>query len=175
MARRRISNERILLGVAELDEKLMALKQGTANRVARSGLIKGARLAAQKIKHEVPGHLKTVRAAIGHSVKQTRFSGRAGRWTLARAGAAVGLPSSNIPRARRSTRDGVGMSTRNLHWFIMGTKDRFRKDGSWTGRMPKFPAVKRAMAKYGTEIMTRIAAGAREQLDRELRKLAKKP
>lgn len=162
--------ERILTGDRQLDAMLAELHRSSANRIARSSLGKGSRLAAKKIKREVPGHLKTVRKAIGSSVRKAKGGPNKGV-TVAKAGAAVGKQRGKD--AKRSTKHGVGMGPRNIHWWILGTNPRKHDSGHPTGAMPAHPVVQQALSTTA-DIDAAITEGARVAVLRELRKIKAK-
>jgi hypothetical protein len=163
--------QRILTGDVALDRRLAELPVGPANRAARAGLLKGARLAAKLIKRKIPAQYKGIRASIGSSVKKSR-----GGVTTAKAGAAVGSAAKKAanPRQPGSKRPGVGISSRNVHWYLLGTDIRFRKDDMPTGAMPASPAVRKAMEGGKPEVLAAIVEGAGARLVKEIAKLARK-
>lgn len=169
MAVRSKSTERILTGQKDLDRRLKELGQAPANRAARAGLNKGARLAAKLIKRQIPAKYKGIRAAIGSSVKATK-----GGVTKAKAGAAVGKASKLKGAPKRSSKGGVGIRANNVHWFLLGTQERKREGGGETGVMPAFPAVKKAMSGGNAQVVAAIREGTQTQLAKEIVKLASK-
>lgn len=171
MAPRRQASNRILIGDKELDRKLQGMKVGTANRIGRAGLTKGARLGAKIAKSLVESRHKSVKRSIGHSVKTQKRGPEKGN-VIAKFGASVGRASKNLKD--NGNRPGVGMSARNLHWFILGTADRYTKAGFSRGAMPANPIIKRATQMGMGQIKSAILEGARKQMDREEQKLAKK-
>lgn len=160
-----MAGERILTGDKALDRKLKFLERKAGNRAARAGLGKGARLAAKKIKSEVPSRLKTVRRAIGSSVKK----GRDGI-TTAKAGAAVGK-ASKAKAAKRSTGGGVGIGRQNIHWWILGTGERTQsRTGRATGRTTSHGVVLAAVTKSMSSIRSAIKEGVKASLMRAAKK-----
>lgn len=165
--------ERIILGIPELDKRLEGLKLAVANRCARAGLSKGARLAAKKIKAEVPSKQKHIRKAIGSSVKKQKAGPNRG-FTSAKAGAAVGRASKAVEKKARGGKGGVGISAANIHWFIMGTQERtVKKTGQKAGRMPPNPIVQKAMERGKGPVIEAIKQGTLESIDRERLKLVR--
>lgn len=172
MPRRRVK-ERVLTGDKALDRRLKSLERKAANRAARAGLWKGARLAARLIKKEVPAKQKSVRRSIGSSVKKDRS-----KVTKAKAGAAVGRArKTSIAKAksRDASRSGVGISAQNIHWFIMGTDNRTQNTtGRSTGSMPPHPMVKNAMQGGGSRaVVAAIKEGTENKLIKEAQKIAR--
>lgn len=157
-------SERIVTGDKALDRRLKRFARKPANRIARAGLNKGARLAAKQIKQKVPSRLKSVRAAIGSSVKKSKHG-----VTQAKAGAAVGK-SRRKKSPKRTTGFGEGISRQNVHWWVLGTEERQREDtGQNTGKMPEQPVVREGF-KSGP-VMTAIKEGSTKQIKRELAKV----
>lgn len=164
--------EVLLLGVPELDGKLKELGYRIGNRVARKALSAGARVGLRLVKQQVkPTRL---RKAFGFLVKQNKK-----HVTQAKVGAGVGKAykaTINRPAGRK----GVGISGRNVHWWVMGTGDRYRKSwagralrgGSYTGRMPDNPVVKRALTSGQTQVAAAIEDRARTEIAKEVAKLA---
>lgn len=155
-----MAGERILTGDKEIDRKLKFLERRAANRAARAGLAAGGRVLVKAIKQEVPSHLRTVKKAFGSRVKKDKRAGV----TQAKAGAAVGKRPRGKP-AKRSSAAGVGISRRNIHWWILGTGPRTqKKTGRATGRMPQHPVVKTALAKTRPDVVRKIAETVNIQL-----------
>lgn len=167
------TNTRIIFGIPELDKRLEGLKIAVANRCARAGLTKGARLAAKKIKAEVPSKDKHLRKAIGSSVKKQKGGPNRG-YTQAKAGAAVGRASKATEKKARGNRGGVGISAENIHWYILGTQERtVKKTGQRSGKMPANPIVQRAMASGKSQVIEAIKEGTLTSIDRERMKLVR--
>lgn len=170
--------ERILTGQRRLDKNLAKLTRSVANKIARAGLSKGARLAAKKIKAEIPSRQKSVRASIGSSVRKAT-SGAAKGLTTAKAGANVGRQTAAKQKRaaeraqKRGGQAGSGIGPANVHWYLLGTGERRHKLGRRTGRMPEHPVVKQAMSKGQGEVIRAIATGVKDALMREVKKLRK--
>lgn len=173
---------RIVLGIPELDARLEGLELAVANRVARSALSKGARLAAKKIKAAVPSRHKDIRKAIGSSVKRQKSGPNKG-WTQAKAGAAVGQKRAKQKAAaaeaasKRQGKGGVGITAANIHWYIQGTQERRRtkvNPGQPSGKMPATPIVKTAMATGKGQVISAIKDGVADGIEREAAKLVRK-
>lgn len=171
MAPRSKSTERIILGIPELDKLLELMKQAVANKCARAGLTKGARLGAKLVKAKVPGSQKSIRKAIGHSVKKQKSGPNRG-YTSAKFGAAVGKKGGT--QADRVGKDGVGISAANVHLWILGTAERtVRKTGQRAGKMPANPIVVDAMASGKGAVIEAVKEGTLASIEREAQKLAK--
>lgn len=177
---RRKPAERIILGIPQLDARLQLLKTAVANKCARAGLSKGARLAAKLIKSEIPSKEKSARRAIGSSVKMQKSGPNRG-FTEAKAGAAVGQKKGKRQQeaekeksARKAAKkSGVGISAANIHWYIQGTKERtVKKTGQRAGRMPANPVVKKAMASGKGPVVLAVRVGTMAAIHREARKIA---
>jgi len=144
--------ERILTGDKALDRKLKNLGRKAANRAARAGLGRGARMAAKRIKSEIPSSLKSVRRAIGSSVKKGT-----GGITTAKAGASVGKGSK---------------AGKTIHWWILGTAERTQATtGRSTGKSPAHGVVVSAVSKAAGSIKAAIQEGVAKSIMRAAKKL----
>lgn len=183
---RRAKSPLILTGMDDIDALLKELPVVVANRAARSGLTKGVRLAAKKIRSQIPSRYKDARKAIGHSVRMDKDGPHKGT-TQAKAGTAVGKKKTgrkNLPKSRGKGQKGIGIHPANLHWFILGTKDRYIRKGvnkgKWTGRMtrtgePLFKnIVRNAVSSSRSEIMEVTRNGILDAMEREVQKLARR-
>lgn len=160
----------ILTGVPECDAMLKAVGLKVGNRAARSVLMKGVRLAVKRIKGKVPSANKSVRKAIGGSVKMQKGGADKGI-TKAKAGAAV----ARKHKSAGGTNGGVGIGPENVHWYVLGTKDRTVKSTAQkVGAMPPHPIVKDAMAAGGGEIVSMMKREMRPAIERETDKEARR-
>lgn len=115
-----------MVGIEGLDKQLKNLfDTKTANKIARNALAKGARAVKSAIQSHVPSGQKEMRGAIGSRVGSGKGRGRTNGITTAKAGAAVGLKSTGERMSRGKGRPGVGIGARNIHWWILGTMDRY--------------------------------------------------
>lgn len=122
-----VSAKLILTGVDELDEQLSFLHTRVAARIAKKALRAGAVVVARHIrraigvKNWVPHAADKGIGSIGKRAFRKNFF-------EAKAGASVGASQRKEGiTVNRGKRKGVGISSRNIHWFAMGTNDR------WTG------------------------------------------
>lgn len=111
--RRRTRNAVVVLGVPELDQKLQQLgRVSTRNRIARRALNVAGKTLEQGIK-----------SSAGPITRPTVKRSVATRRQLLRGGAVLRVGAGIRPtRGRRKGRTGgVGISARNIHWWILGT------------------------------------------------------
>ena len=100
--------------------------------------------------------------------------------TIGKAGFGVGR-QTKVKRERAaarssSARRGVGISSANVHWFVLGTEDRETKRGKPTGRIDELLKGVTTMAA-GTAGPAMVEAARRkiqEVMAREVAKIAKK-
>lgn len=131
----------VLIGAKELERRLAYLAGEGSSRVARAGTSAMATPLKQGIRRQVnaasvdPGMKKAVRTTIGSKVKRNAD----GSYGL-KAGLGVGKPSkAKKAKARErasGSRPGVGISSANIHWVILGTANRRTKGGAYRGRLP---------------------------------------
>lgn len=157
--------ERILTGDKALDRKLKFLERKAANRASRAGLGRGARVAAKAIKQEIPSSAKGIRRSIGSYVKKAS-RGAARGITEAKAGFSVGSAAKRAAsiEKNRGGKPGVGISTQNVHWWVLGTERE--KTGSTEPHDIVKPAV--------TGAMSAIKSAIREGVKASLMRAAKK-
>lgn len=178
MAKARKASTRIILGEKELDAKLEHLKLSMANRIARKALGKGVRVALKAMKARVPAQYKEAKKALGAVVDRKGGAGRDQH--RAKAGAAVGKAAKAKPKERKKG-SGVGIGGANLHWFILGTKDRTRnkiggavKEGTSksTGTMQPVmeDIVKGGFSSAAGEVQAVIRATVQAELEKEAKK-----
>ena len=153
----------IMTGILELDTTLSTLRKTTANKVARAALRKGASIGAKAVKKEIPSLQKNARKAIGHSVKKNKTIDQ----TVAMFGTAGKRSASKKHQSK-----GVGITSANIHWLLIGTKERFHKSGKSTGEMPGSDAVSRGANKSKQELFSGMVTQARITLSREVSKVA---
>ncbi len=153
-------------GDVALDALLKQLGGKVANRAITSGLRAGLSHVTKAIRSEIPQ--PSVRKAIGNKLKKLRNG-----TVIAKVGAGVG-PRTRNELASRGKRPGVGISGRNVHWYILGTKQRTqKKTGRNTGQMPANGAEKRGWAKSEPTCMAAIQTKTSAILTKEMAKLAK--
>jgi len=187
MAYRRKST-RILTGIDEIDTVLMMMKTAGANRAARAGLSAGCRVGVKAVKKLVPSTMKDAKKVTGFSVK-TQRGGPSNGLCVSKYGLGVGQKRGPKVPPSRGKRKGVGIGARNIHWFALGTKERFIKNGGKsgfplpghpTGRMmkdgtaPLNGAVQKAWASAGSQILDTVKRKTLEQIDREVAKAMRK-
>lgn len=165
----RAPSQPILTGVKECDAMLKAVGVKVGNRAARSVLAKGVRLSVKRIKAQVPSSHKSVRKAIGGSVKKQKGGADRG---ITKAKAGAGVAKKNAP-PKGGTKGGVGIGPANVHWYVLGTKERtVTTTGQKAGAMPAHPIVKDAMASGGGEIVGMMKREMRPAIERETKKEA---
>lgn len=162
-------------GVPELDRVYTELKKGVANRIAKPGLMKAARMIAKRVKAAIPSRQKNLKKTIGvRSMKTKKNSGVAG----VKVGVSVGSGRKTKGRDKTKGRKGVGISGRNAHWWFLGTEKRWtgtkRVGGHQAGRKNKRVATGRAIRYTGrmpaqVESVSVIASKSRGEIVRILR------
>lgn len=130
----------IVTGVEDLSSQFESLRRGAA-RITRRAVAKAADSAAGGIRSRISN--PSVRGTIGARLSKSR-----GEVAEAKIGAGVGKRAATSVQ-NRTGRPGVGIDARNVHWWFLGTKDRYtgtrrsrtgRKDTGkrkrFTGKMP---------------------------------------
>lgn len=129
-------------GLDKLTRSLNELRDKSAKKIAKAGVNAALRVLADAEKASVnasgaSAELKAAaRKTIGKRLKKKEGQGYAGK-----AGFAVGRQSKAkkqkaSDRAKDASRMGVGISASNVHWAVLGTKERQTTRGHGTGAMP---------------------------------------
>lgn len=178
-------NATTITGVEELDHKLARLSRSSSRRAVTSGIRAGltplgkAMRAGINASDASPELKRAARKTIGK--RFARAKGGQGVYQ-AKVGFAVGMKHKAVRRAvvkaRKKKRAeggmsrGVGISAFNIHWFVLGTKQRRTKSGHATGRIPAFfeGVVGGAFAVAGGAALAAARAKIRQVIQREARK-----
>ena len=175
-AKFRAKPTRLFTGLDEIDRRLTELPLAPANRVARKGLSVAVRLLARRMRALVlSGGADVKKALKGYVKKNSRtklIQAKAGG--VGKQGTRAQQREAKAKHAASGKR-GVGIGSRNIHWWLMGTTDREHKSGKKTGRMPGNSVVKTAAASGMNEALEAMAEKCREALAVEVAKLGGKP
>jgi hypothetical protein len=109
-------------GWQNLNRNLEKLRKEIPNKVARKALAKVGKQSVSIIKATIPGKYKSVRKAIGF--RQLKLSANAGQPGI-KIGAGVDRQRKATTTKNRRNRPGVGIDGRNVHWWFLGTDERF--------------------------------------------------
>ncbi len=144
----------VVTGVRELDLLFNNLSKGMANRIARPALNKAGRLSVKVIKSTIPSNQKGIRKAIASRSLKTKYNGG---FAGVKVGAGVGKrKQTKTTVKKREGRKGVGFDARNIHWWFLGTDER------WTGTKRKRVGGKRGRRGWrGTQV--RVDTGKRKK------------
>lgn len=121
-----------VIGIEVLDRTLADLATSVAPQAMRAGISAGATVVKKVMRHEVNStsfdtpNAASVKAAarkaIGHKIKR-----RAAGYQLT-IGFGVGKRGAKRnKRLSKGTTKGKGISAQNIHWWVLGTKERRKK------------------------------------------------
>jgi hypothetical protein len=125
----------IVTGAEEISSQFERLSRGVP-RIARRALAKAAHSSARGVRSRIMN--PSVRATIGARLTKTTADS-----AEAKLGAGVAQRAATSAK-NRTGRPGVGIDARNVHWWFLGTKERYtgtkrsrtgRKD---TGKRKRF-------------------------------------
>jgi len=182
-------------GEKQLLKQMEKLSKAAKNKVGKKAITAGVKLMAKAIKREIPSNQKSARKAIGYGYRKPR-SGKFRDMIFAKAGGGVGMKKNKREKEKQKaknksrTKPGVGISSRNVHWLLAGTKDRStgskrvgrpRKGEKerrvstgnavrFTGRMKRSGIVQRARKTAGRAVEAVIFGTFAKELQRELAK-----
>lgn len=129
-------------GDKDIQRRLKRLEKKGSNKAIRAGIGRMLTVVAKFIRNEVPPRYRSVKRTVGkkHKIKD-------GEVVVAKVGFGVGKRSK--PSASKSR--GQGISKYNIHWFVLGTKERSGPRGA----MPEAPDW----------IQNAVAAGGRQAIE----------
>lgn len=178
-------------GLDALQRKLMNLEDKGAQKAIRAGIRAGLSPVAKALRAAVnssgasPAMKREARKLVGRRYGKAKVTGRTGS-VEAKVGFGVGMrPSGKKARARAaskrgeakalralSRRPGVGISQSNIHWFVLGTKDRRQKKGRRTGRIPALLAglAQKAAAQSSQAALEAARVKIKEVIESEAKK-----
>ena len=139
----------VVSGIPEIDARLQYLADKSARRIGRACAKKIVSTYARSIRRFVPASIAPSTSDKGIGSRGMRSKGP--RLYAAKAGIGVGNAQKNaLNVVNRGKRKGKGVTAKNLHWFALGTADRFtgsKKSGAkrkatghkrrFTGRLDK--------------------------------------
>jgi hypothetical protein len=143
-------------GGMALDATLASLSGKIADTAIKAGVRSALSVVTKGIKAEMPSKL---RKTIGN-----RFKVFARGKTAAVSGAAV---KKDQPELVKRKRPGVGISARNIHWWIKGTTTRQTSKGANRGAMPAHSVVPPGFAKSQGPAMAKGRLQIARTIERE--------
>ena len=149
MARRRVGNKSLLVtGIKEIDRKLDGLANKEKRKIVRASTNAGMTAFSKVLRTTVsaeaisPQLKRAMKLTIGRRFWRARL-GQDGM--AAKVGFGVGKRKS--PKRSGRNKSGVGIGSRNVHWFALGTRvRRVKQTGQQVGRIRQVRAMKKAMA-----------------------------
>lgn len=182
------------IGIPELDRRLEALGSREANKIVRSALNRGLTVLAKAEKASIDsaaGLSADLKRAMKKTVgKRLVIANSRALAVQAKAGLGVGQKTARAKAkaaaasAQRSAGNskGVGISANNVHWFALGTADRYQgvrdadkadttKRASTKTMTPKFvgrikptDVIRKAAPALG-RVFTTVEQAARQKVD----------
>lgn len=164
-------------GDKELQRKLRSLEVKASKKAARAGVNAGLNPIMRAIKVGVNSTQASAKAKL--AARQTvgkKLATSKGVVTTAKVGFGTGTRGQrrrSEQKAKARSSGGVGISSRNIHWSVLGTKNRVqKKTGRKTGStQPLFAGVvARAVASTVTAVVQAARKKAWEVIRREARR-----
>lgn len=157
---------------------LRKFRQSTQTRITKAAQRTALSGLAKDIKAQIPGRHKDARKAVGSSLKKSRKTAL----VEGKAGIGVGKKKKKQvqdEQAAKRGRPGVGITANNIHWMILGTKERYTKKGKqYRGIMRPNDELKdlivRSWRLGRIKFMATMEKRMRQLIEREAAKLAAK-
>lgn len=175
-----------IIGARELDRKLQYLSTGGSKKAVSAAINAGLTVVTKAIRAEIGNTPVTVRGKDSATVKREARKSigksfvrggtdRMGKTTarVAKAGFAVAKKHKTLKQKGGGKTRGVGLSARDIHWFVLGTKERHQySTGRKTGKIRAFleDVIPKAMATSGGQVVTAIRDTTAKVITREARK-----
>jgi len=184
-----INTQHLQKQVEALQAGLLNLKDALQRKIGKKGLRAAMKVVNDAIKAEIPGPWKDIKRLIG-----LRLLKRAvGDQIAGKVGVGVGKKQKGRKPKDRTGKAGVGVAPENVHWFILGTIERYaglrnnreRKTGKFTGHRPtgkkvafrgKMPSQVPGIVQRGFEAsyvaaLKRLIEVVREEMEKERAKI----
>ena len=159
--------ELTITGDDRLDRKLRALRRSLIKQVVSPAVNKALVVLDKSITGQIPGKYKDVRATVGKRLEHSVASDEDG---VVSGKVGFGVGKSRATAAGRGNKPGVGISSRNIHWAILGTGKRTTKTGKNRGEMP--PIIHDAVQDGIAAGMGQAMSVMQSTIDTNLQKLA---
>lgn len=150
-------------GLNELQRELIAIRRKQPQIAARV-LSAGLKEVAKELKSIIPDSLAGAKATVGQRVSKSDSDQRG------KVGYGVGRGNRAMSR-RSKVSGGIGISANNVHWFVLGTKNRRTKRGFNRGRMP--PLLQGTLARAVASSQSAALEAMQKQLRIEIEALNK--
>jgi hypothetical protein len=146
----------VTTGADALAKRLDEFGPQVARKILRPALRSGVAVLARAQRAAAPKGQIDVKKAIGWGVSKRSTRTR----MTAKAGGGVGNAARNakLTGRKKGRRGGVGISARNIHWYTLGTADRYTGSKSWS--------IKKGGQKVGTRSK---ATGGRKMFRGQMR------
>ena len=114
-------------GLEDLTKSYNRITDDLGKQLARAAIRSGLQVVAREIKKRLDPRIKHVKHTIGYRFKASPTRGITAAKVGFNVGAKKGTSISAIYARSGRNKGGVGISGNNVHWFIAGTKQRFRR------------------------------------------------
>jgi len=114
-------------GLDDLTRAYNRMTDDLGKQLARAAIRSGLQVVAREIKKRLDPRIKHVKHTIGVRFRASPTRGITAAKVGFNVGAKKGTSISAIYARSGRNRGGVGISGSNVHWFIVGTGERFRR------------------------------------------------
>jgi len=176
----------IITGIDNVIRAFDGLSDKAHKKILKTALRAAMRPIAKQMKKDLSNKVKTARKGVGMTVKTKQ-----NKTLVAKVGFGVGKKKADmekiVNKKRTENSPGVGIGPTNVHWWIMGTDDRFtgkrrgggaragavvRATGSTKPMQPNLAKI--AAATVQAESIKKARESAMKQVRAEFNRLKKK-
>lgn len=160
-----------ITGGKQIRRQLTSLSQRTSKRAVVAGIrgsmtpVAKAMRAAINATDASPELKRAARKSVGRRFKTRKATVRAAK-------VGVGVGDAKKKQLSQHSSRGVGISVANVHWFVLGTVERYTRGGHRTGRVP--PIFEGLASKAFSSSRQAALAAARKKIAAVIAKDAKR-
>lgn len=161
MTKRHLSG--FIKGEKKLRRQMKKFRTTDVNMIVSSALLAGGRIVRDEARKRVPAKWKKKKMGIRSRSKKPMYGPKSLKEI--KVGWSVGQKRDKSEESSRGWGKGVGITGKNIHWMVLGTKKRYHKNGTYTGRISR---------KWGRGLRGLMKGAARVSRRRTLKAIMKK-
>ena len=118
-------------GLSQFVRELERKKQRAAKDIGTPVLNAGLKILMEGVRGQIPPEYAQLAKLVGKRIDKSKSGNNE---VIGKVGFGVGRKGRSMPK--RKNHAGVGISSNNIHWLVLGTVQRQTKTGANRGEMP---------------------------------------